>query len=160
MSEVDILLVEDSSSDAGLMIEALQESAIPHKLDHALTGEEALRLLRTREFNPDLVLLDLNLPLVSGFDALVAIKTDPKLKRIPVIILTNSFAHEDVVRCYEAHANAYVRKPLGWEELNLAISNTSRFWFKTASLPATFNDPPMSLGKRKSAKPATKKRRP
>ena len=155
--EVDILLVEDSRVDAELIVEALKDAGIPHRLDLVYNGEEALRNLRTREVRPDIVLLDLNLPKVPGIEVLKAIKQDPNLRVIPVIILTNSTSPDDVTRCYSHFANAYIRKPIGFDGLTATISITGQFWFQTACLPQSYisvprvSVPPPASPKRKNS---------
>ena len=99
LGEVTILLVEDSKVDAELIAEALKDSNLPHHLDLARDGQEALDLLRSREERPHLVLLDLNLPKIGGLDVLKTMRRDPKLRIIPVIVLSNSQYQEDVARC-------------------------------------------------------------
>lgn len=144
LGEVDILLVEDSKVDAELIAEALKDSQLPHRLDLAQDGEEALNLLQAREERPHLVLLDLNLPKVSGVEVLTQMRQDPDLCIVPVIILTNSQSQDDVAKCYAARCNAYIRKPLGYGKLASTIKTTGEFWFKTATIPLTL--PPPSKG--------------
>ncbi len=138
MIEVDILLIEDSRVDADLIAEALKDAGIPHRLDLASDGEAALQNLRQRQSRPDIVLLDLNLPKVPGIEVLKAIKRDPHLRVIPVIILTNSTAPNDVLLCYTHHANAYIRKPVGFDDLATAMTAMGLFWFRTAVLPGQY----------------------
>lgn len=146
LGEVTILLVEDSKVDAELIAEALKDSQLPHRLDLARDGQEALDLLQGQEERPHLVLLDLNLPKVSGLEVLKAMRRDPKLRIVPVIVLTNSHYQEDVARCYANYCNAYIRKPLGYDGLATTIQQTSDFWFKTATLPGAYvTAPPNSL---------------
>lgn len=145
MNEVAILLIEDNKRDAELIAEALKESQVPHRLTLAVDGEEALRLLRGTD-QPHLVLLDLNLPKVSGVDVLRAIRQDPILRLTPVIILTNSRSEDDVETCYAACCNAYVRKPLGFDRITKMMDATAQFWFGAATLPRPYSTlPPMSL---------------
>ena len=131
----DILLVEDT--DAELMEEVIKEAFadIPHELHLVVNGEQALKRLRTPDAYPDLVLLDLNLPGVSGLEVLSTMKKDPKLRVIPVIILTNSTSPEDVSRCYSAYANAYVRKPVDFPRFIEAIRALGLFWLVLNELP-------------------------
>lgn len=154
----DILLVEDT--DAELMEEVIKEAFvdIPHELHLVVNGEQALKHLRTPDSYPDLVLLDLNLPGVSGLEVLSTMKKDPKLRVIPVTILTNSTSPEDVSRCYSAYANAYVRKQIGFEQMAKTINTTGQFWFKTATLPVVVqgsvstSTPPKGMPQVKSRK--------
>lgn len=140
----DILLVEDN--DAELMMEVIKEAfvGIPHQLNLVVNGEQALQRLRTRDTHPDLVLLDLNLPIVSGIEVLITMKKDPKLRGIPVIIMSNSQSQEDVARCYNSYANAYVRKQIGFEQMTAQLQVTGTFWFQTATLPVPFHLGPVS----------------
>ena len=132
-SEVTILLVEDSQTDRELISEALKDTKLKHILRVAVDGEEALLFLQTER--PDLILLDLNLPKKSGFEVLKTMKQDPALRAIPVIVLTNSTAPSDVESCYASCANAYVRKPLGFDGFVDVFRTTARFWFQVATLP-------------------------
>lgn len=140
----DILLVEDN--DAELMTEVVKEAlvGIPHQLNLVVNGEQALQRLRTHDCHPDLVLLDLNLPMMSGTEVLATMKKDPKLRVIPVIILTNSQSPEDVTRCYANYANAYIRKQIGFDAMAATIQVTGQFWFKTATLPVPYQAVPVS----------------
>lgn len=117
---IKILLVEDSPTDALLTQEALTASDIPSDLQLVTDGVEALASLRqerqyVHQTCPDLILLDLNLPRKNGLELLGELKSDEKLKSIPVIILTTSQAEEDIVKSYYYHANCYVIKPMDFE---------------------------------------------
>lgn len=160
--EAHILLVEDDRVYADLIREALKDSNLPHRLDLATDGDEALDLLP--RLLPHLVLLDLNLPRKSGLEVLQEMQMDPALKSIPVIVMTNSRSQDDVVRCYEHNCNAYIRKPLGFEGLLHTFSTTGKFWFNVAELPRSvpisgdWSLPPASLKKKaQKKKRATKK---
>lgn len=133
--EFDILLVEDSPSDVELVREALKEIGHPHRLEVVEDGEKALNTLINRAEKPHMIILDLNLPLISGAEVLRIIKKDYVLKMIPVIVLTNSESQDDVARCYSRHANAYIRKPVGFDELTNAFRSLWDFWMITAVLP-------------------------
>lgn len=135
MSEVNILLVEDNSRDALLVREALKDSKIEHVLEVATDGEAAMQVLYSAEFRPHIILLDLNLPKKTGIEVLKEIKRDSSLRPIPVIVLTNSRSEDDVVLAYASHCNAYVRKPLGFDDLLDTISRIGHFWFTSATLP-------------------------
>ena len=124
---VEILLVEDNEGDIRLTREALKE-------------EQALRFLRReQEFagmpRPDLVLLDLNLPRLDGREVLAAIKKDPDLKQIPVVVLTSSRADEDLLKAYDSHANCYISKPVGFEDFMQVIRSIENFWLTIVVLP-------------------------
>ena len=130
-----ILLVEDSSTDAFLIQEALRQVAFEHTVEVVGDGEQALARLRSSAPRPDLVLLDLNLPRVDGREVLAEVKDDPELRAIPIIVLTTSSAPPDVAFAYKHHANSYVRKPLGLDRLVESAAAIRDFWVRTATLP-------------------------
>jgi CheY-like chemotaxis protein len=135
-----ILLVEDSLADVLLTREALELNQAPVNLHVVEDGENALAFLRQqREYGsaprPDLILLDLNLPRLDGREVLAAIKSDPALRTIPLVILTTSRAEEDVQRAYDGHANCYITKPLDFVQFTQVIRSIERFWFDVATLP-------------------------
>lgn len=137
---VEILLVEDDEGDVVLTTEALEASKITNNLHVARNGEEALRFLR-REGGyadaprPDIVLLDLNLPRVDGREVLMQIKQDDDLRRIPIVVLTTSEAEEDVLRSYDLHANAYVTKPVDFEQFLRVVQSIDEFFVTVVRLP-------------------------
>ena len=115
---LEILLVDDNPADVRLTVEALHDSGIDHRLTVARDGVEAMALLRgPLNPRPDIVLLDLNLPVKDGREVLEEIKADPALRRIPVAVLTSSQAEEDVLRSYDLHANGYLIKPVEPEKV-------------------------------------------
>jgi len=135
-----ILLIEDSETDIELIREALTDSGLDHHLDVARDGEEALRLLKYQTIHPDLILLDLNMPKLSGIDVLKQLRQDnPPLGITPVIVLTNSKSRDDVYGAYASGANAYVRKPLGFDKILEAIKSIGKFWVTTATIPSKAN---------------------
>ena len=130
-----ILLVEDNVNDADLATRALTTDEAHVEVVVARDGAEALDRLHSRgEFHlsarekPILVLLDLKMPRVDGFEVLEEIKADPHLKQIPVVIFTSSREERDVVRCYQLGANAYVVKPAGFKQLFETVQEILRFW--------------------------------
>jgi two-component system, chemotaxis family, response regulator Rcp1 len=137
----NILLAEDDPGDAGLIRRAFSESKLALNLMWVEDGEEALRYLRREsEFadacRPDLVLLDLNMPKVDGKGVLAAVREDPLLTDLPVVILTTSRADEDVLASYRLHANAYVSKPIGLAGLVQIVETLQDFWFSIVVLPS------------------------
>jgi diguanylate cyclase (GGDEF)-like protein len=139
---VEILLVEDNAGDARLAAEALKESAFNTRLHWVADGVQAMRFLRRAGANvraprPDLILLDLNLPVKDGRQLLAELKGDPDLKSIPVVVLTCSDAEEDRRRAYELHANCYVLKPFQWAEFLGSMRAIGDFWLRRVSLPGT-----------------------
>jgi chemotaxis family two-component system response regulator Rcp1 len=137
---VEILLVEDNPGDVLLTEEALQEGKISNRLHVVGDGAEALEFLRNEGKHrdapvPDLVLLDLNLPKMSGSEVLATMKEDPRLRRIPVVVLTTSKAEEDVCRSYDLHANCYVTKPVDFDRFATVIRSVEEFWISIVRLP-------------------------
>jgi CheY-like chemotaxis protein len=137
---LEILLVEDNKGDVELIQEALEDGKLHVKLHVASDGVEAMKFLRAEERYkdapcPDLVLLDLNLPRKSGSQVLEEIKTDPKLKSIPVVILTSSKADEDICRSYNMHANCYITKPVNFDQFIKVVKSIEDFWFTVVKLP-------------------------
>jgi len=137
---IEILLVEDNEGDVGLIEEVLEEARIKNILHVATDGEEAIRFLHHEgKFagspRPDIILLDLNLPKKDGREVLREIKEDSNLKKIPVVILTTSGAEKDILRAYELHTNAYVTKPLDFDQFIMVIKSIASFWLEIVKLP-------------------------
>lgn len=139
---IKILLVEDNPGDARLTLEAMREAKMHNHIAVVEDGVEAMRYLR-REGRysdaprPDLILLDLNLPKKDGREVLTDVKSDPALKRIPVVILTTSQAEQDVLRAYDLHANCYITKPVDLEQFMKVIRFIDEFWVGVVTLPRT-----------------------
>jgi two-component system, chemotaxis family, response regulator Rcp1 len=131
-----ILVVDDSRADVRLLREAVREEAINAELHAVEDGERALAHLRGGGERPDLILLDLNLPRRDGREVLEAIKSDPDLKSIPVIVLSTSAAPRDIADCYALHANAYLVKPMGLDEFATLVRAFDAFWLHSARLPS------------------------
>jgi CheY-like chemotaxis protein len=137
---IDILLVEDNDADVRLTQEVLTESRVQNNLIVANNGEEALACLRQQGKyrgcpRPDLILLDLNLPLKDGREVLAQIKGDAGLRAIPVVILTTSKAEEDVQRTYNLHANCYINKPVDLDQFVTVVTYIEDFWLAIVKLP-------------------------
>jgi len=136
----EILLVEDSPSDVLLTKEAMERARLLNPLQVVEDGVQALEYLRRQgQFanakQPGLILLDLNLPRMSGREVLAEIKNDPELACIPVVVLTTSHAEEDIVRSYKLHANCFITKPVDFLEFVSALKTLHQFWFCVATLP-------------------------
>jgi len=137
---VEILLVEDNLGDARLTREALKEGKVYNNLHWVKDGVEALEFLYKRgkykdSPKPDIILLDLNLPKKDGREVLQEIKSDSRLQRIPVVVLTTSKAEEDVLRTYNLHANCYVTKPVDLEKFIVVVKSIDAFWLTVVTLP-------------------------
>jgi CheY-like chemotaxis protein len=138
--QVEILLVEDNPADVRLVREALKESKILNNLSVVEDGVEAMDFLRKKgkyasSPRPHLVLLDLNLPRKNGREVLAEVKSDEKLKRIPVVIMTVSDDEKDILLTYNLHANCYVKKPLDFDQFNQMVHGIENFWFTIVCLP-------------------------
>ena len=136
----ELLLVEDNHGDVLLVREAFQSAKIRNNLSVASDGEQALSMLRRLGVHaehpaPDLILLDLNLPRMDGREVLRAIKDDPALQRIPVIVLTSSKAEIDILKSYELQASGYIVKPVTFERLKEIVASIESFWFTVVVLP-------------------------
>jgi CheY-like chemotaxis protein len=137
---IQLLIIEDNPGDVRLLEEAFEELHANIRIRVAKDGAEGIDAIagtnQEKERCPDLILLDLNLPKVSGHDVLVKIKSDPRTRHIPVIVLTSSRAESDVRRAYQSHANAYLRKPSTLEGLLNTARDVKNFWMDTATLPS------------------------
>lgn len=137
-----ILLVEDNANDVELILAALAESRLANEVVVVRDGEEALDYLYRRgvfrlrmEGNPVVVLLDLKLPKVDGLEVLAQLKSDPELRRMPVVVLTSSREEQDVLKSYNLGTNGYVVKPVDFHEFVSAVKELGLFW-------AVVNQPP------------------
>ncbi len=142
---VEILMVEDNVRDARLAEITLEDSKMRNNLYHVEDGVEAMQFLhRQGEYahapHPDLILLDLNLPRKDGRDVLAEIKEDPKLRLIPVVIMTSSEAERDLVRSYGLHANAYIVKPIDLDGFVEVVQGVKDFWLTIVKLPPKVKD--------------------
>ncbi|QYC44909.1 Response regulator rcp1 [Nonomuraea coxensis DSM 45129] len=138
---IEVLLVEDDQGDILLTREAFDLNKVRNRLHVVNDGEQAVAFLR-REGSyagvpcPDLILLDLNLPRMSGLEVLSEIKADPALATIPVVVLTTSEAEEDILHSYRLHANAYVTKPVDFEQFIRVVRQIDDFFVTVVKLPA------------------------
>jgi CheY-like chemotaxis protein len=138
--EIEVLLVEDDPGDVLMTREAFHDYKIHNQLHVVNDGEQAMAFLRQEgdyagRPRPDLVLLDLNLPRMDGRQVLHAIKSDPELSSIPVVVLTTSEAEDDVLRSYSLHANAYVTKPVDFERFIDVVRQIDDFFVTVVRLP-------------------------
>jgi chemotaxis family two-component system response regulator Rcp1 len=137
---IEVLLVEDSPGDVRLTREAFKDAKVHIKLHVASDGAKAMAFLKRKgEYanvpRPDLILLDLNLPKKDGREVLEEIKEDPRLKTIPVVVLTTSSSEADVLRSYQLHANCYITKPVGLEGFLTVVKSIDSFWLSVVRLP-------------------------
>ena len=137
---INILLVEDNPGDVRLTLEAFKDGKVHNKMSVVEDGMEAMAFLRregkyTDEVCPDLILLDLNLPKKDGREVLAEIKQDPKLRSIPVVILTTSDAESDIAKTYDLHANCYITKPIDLGQFIDVVKYVDYFWLAIVKLP-------------------------
>src|SRR3990172_5707891 len=137
---IEILMVEDNPADIRLTQEAFKDAKVLNEMHVVEDGEEAIAFLRREgEYagapRPDLILLDLNLPKKDGREVLEEIKSDPDLKRIPVVVLTTSEDQRDVLKAYDMHVNAYYPKPVNLDQFMKIVEAVENFWLSVVKLP-------------------------
>ena len=135
-----VLLAEDNDNDVELTRIGFDMAGLPVQLYHVADGEECLAFLRREGLHadaplPDLVLLDLNMPRMDGRQVLQALKNDARLRRLPIVVLTSSEADADVLAAYDLGCNAYVVKPLAFEQFARVVRTLAEHWFATVALP-------------------------
>jgi CheY-like chemotaxis protein len=147
---VSIVMAEDDDDDFSLCRRAFEEARITNPVHRVKDGEELMDLLLRRgayakapqPAPPLLVLLDLRMPKKDGWEALAEIRAHPRLRRIPVIVLTTSKEAADVERCYELGSSSYIKKPVGVDELLSVAQAIKKYWLETAELPGGFSASP------------------
>jgi CheY-like chemotaxis protein len=135
-----VLLVEDDPGDVLIAREAMAAGQLETTLEVVTDGVEAIAYLRRENgfadaSRPDLILLDLNLPRMSGHEVLAEVKKDPLLRRIPVVVLTTSQAHEDITKSYDLHASVHVSKPVDFDDFAGVVKQIDDFFGSVAELP-------------------------
>jgi two-component system, chemotaxis family, response regulator Rcp1 len=142
MPEIEILLVEDNEGDILLTLEAFNVVKIKTKITVVKDGVEAIELLQKKGIyvdtpTPNLILLDINMPKLSGIEVLDYIKKDEVLRRIPVLMLTTSSSESDITECYDKSANSFITKPLDFGNFISVVETIESFWLSTAKLPGS-----------------------
>jgi chemotaxis family two-component system response regulator Rcp1 len=137
---IEILLVEDNPGDVRLTLEVLKDARVRNNIRMVSDGVAALAYLRHEGDyadapRPDLILLDLNLPKKNGREVLAEIKTDPALRRIPVVVLTVSKDEEDILKAYDLYANCFITKPINLEQFITVVRSIEDFWLTIVKLP-------------------------
>lgn len=130
-----IMLVEDNADDVELTLEAFSEVNLVNQIIVARDGAEALALLFSEAALPQLILLDLNLPKIDGLEVLRQIRTTPRTRRLPVVVLTSSKEESDLASSYDLGANSYVRKPVDFNEFAKAVSQLGLYWLLLNEMP-------------------------
>ena len=141
-SDHPILLVEDNPDDVLITKRAWSKGRIKNSLFVVNNGEEALKFLNKEENYTDvplpcLILLDLKMPKMNGFEVLEVIKADDKLKNIPIIVLTSSNRYEDIDRAYKLGCNSYIIKPVNFEKFTKAITSLQQYWLNICTIPSS-----------------------
>jgi CheY-like chemotaxis protein len=144
-SELDILLVEDNQDDMDLALHALQRAKVANRIFVVRDGEEALEFLfcrgkyseRSLDHPPKLVLLDLKLPKIDGMEVLKLVKSDPRTKTIPVVMMTSSKEERDLVNSYNLGANSYIQKPVDFDQFRDTVKTIGLYWL-------VINQPPVA----------------
>ena len=139
---IEILLVEDNPGDAELVLDFLEQSKVKNTINWVKDGEAAMACLhREGEYAdkpvPDLILLDLNLPKKDGREVLEEVKTDARLKHIPVVVLTSSKSEADIAGSYDLNANAFITKPVNLEQFVRVVRSIDDFWLSVVKLPTS-----------------------
>ena len=137
---IEILLVEDNPGDARLTLEGFRDAKVQNKITVVEDGVEALAYLRqegkhAQAVRPDLILLDLNMPKKDGREVLSEIKLSEDLKSIPVLVFTVSSAEKDILRSYDLQANAFITKPIDFDEFTGVVKSLEEFWLTIVKLP-------------------------
>ena len=141
--QIEILLVEDNADDVELTLHALRKENLANNIHVARDGEEALEFLfcngahnnRTFEKPPRLVLLDLKLPKVNGMEVLKQLKSDPRTRTIPVVILTSSKEERDLIQSYGLGVNSYIQKPVDFTQFRETVKNVGSYWLLINQAP-------------------------
>lgn len=145
MTPVLIMLVEDNDDHAELITEALNNTIVANRVLRFVNAESALEYLSGEQVEkspgdyplPGVILLDLKLPGMDGFEMLKRVRRDPRTRRLPVVILTTSKRDEEIARGYELGANSYIVKPVKFEEFRAKIIDLKMYWVLTSELPKT-----------------------
>ena len=140
---ITVLIADDDPEDRMLIEDAFEESCLANDLQFVEDGEELLDYLRRRDKyaepstspRPGIILLDLNMPRMDGWEALKEIKSDPHLRKIPIVVMTTSKAEQDIVRSYDLGVNSFVTKPVTFAGLVEVVKMLSRYWFQIVVLP-------------------------
>lgn len=132
----NVLIVDDDEDDQYLIKSAFEDDSNVFNLQFARDGTDVLENIQAPQFLPDLVLLDLNMPKINGFDVLSHLKRSPLYRHVPVIILTTSAHPADIEKAYQMGANSYVVKPSSHHELVLMAEKIRQYWFDLSQLPS------------------------
>ncbi|MBD2703219.1 response regulator [Spirosoma sp. BT702] len=135
MKTYNVLIVDDDEDDQYLIRTAFERASNHYNLQFATDGTDVLEGIESPQFLPDLVLLDLNMPIISGFEVLKHLKTSPLYRHVPVVVLTTSDNENDINRAYELGANTYIVKPINHRALVDLAEQIRLYWFGVAKTP-------------------------
>jgi two-component system response regulator len=144
INPLEILLVEDNPNDVELALHALRKNNLANRIEVARDGAEALEFIfgngadahRSSPHRPKVILLDLKLPKVDGLEVLKRLKSDPKTRSIPVVVMTSSREECDIVKSYELGVNSYIVKPVDFEQFTIAVRQLGLYWLLMNQLPS------------------------
>ncbi len=137
---MEIVLIEDDLEDAGMTIDSLRQSGVPCRISLLRDGEEAMEFLHRQDKyrrapEPDLILLDLNLPKKSGREVLAEVKSDERLARVPVVVLTSSRTHQQILEAENLHVESYLTKPVDRQQFNTVVKSLRKYMLSDVILP-------------------------
>lgn len=137
----EILLVEDSPTDVVLTREGFQRSKLLINLHHVENGELCMRFLRHESPyedspTPDLILLDLNMPVMDGREVLAEVVADEQLRHLPIVVLTTAEEHQEIMTVYKLRASSYIKKPVNFHEFQRVVQGIGDYWFTVVVLPS------------------------
>lgn len=143
LKAINILLVEDNEADVKITLRSFKKSIVQSNINVVNDGQEALDYIYgTGKFSdratypmPNVILMDLNMPKLTGLQVLEKLKSDPEYKAIPIVMLTSSKNEEDVIKCYQSGANSYIKKPVNYEDFESVTKNFMDYWKNTIILP-------------------------
>lgn len=136
----EILLVEDNEDDVFLTREAFDAASLKVSLHHVVNGEKCMQFLRkegvyAQSPTPDLILLDMHMPVMDGFEVMSAIVADPNLRHLPVVVLTTSYEAADIQKMYGLRCNSYITKPIDFDNFVRAIGQLAGYWLTVVVVP-------------------------
>lgn len=131
----NVLIVDDDEDDQFLIRTAFEKDSHQYNLQFATDGTDVLESIESPRFLPDLILLDLNMPVINGFEVLQHLKNSPIYRHVPVVILTTSSSENDINRAYELGANTFITKPINHQDLVDLAEQIRLYWFSMARIP-------------------------
>lgn len=134
----NLLIIDDDEDDQYLLKFAFEEESTMYKFSFGSNGKEGLELIQKAAVTPDLILLDLNMPLMNGFEVLARIRASPPYCHIPVVILTTSANSDDIIKAYQLGANSFVTKPYNSQSFRKLAKSIQSYWFSVVERPRLY----------------------